>query len=265
MEKNKINSDLDTHLENIDSLGYTIIPDVISPDECKLIASKLDKLNTDQNKEYGIDKLIDLKEKGIIRAPLEKDDYFAKLVVEPRVFEVVSSILGDTAILHVQNGIIVEPEIKHGQSHFHRDFAKDFSSSKPLSINTFWIIDEFDERSGATLIVPHTHKSPIWPSQKYLDKNAIHINAKPGSVFIFDSMLIHRGGNNTGKLLRRAVNNQYTRPFIKQQIDFPSLLKNKYEVESKLGQVLGFWSVPPKSVREFRSDPDKRTYRSGQG
>jgi len=37
-------------------------------------------------------------------------------------------------------------------------------------------------------------------------------------------------------------------------------------VNSKLAQTLGFWSIPPKSVKEFRTtDPNKRSYRQGQG
>jgi ectoine hydroxylase-related dioxygenase (phytanoyl-CoA dioxygenase family) len=265
MEINRLNNKLETHLENIDRIGYTIIEDVISQEECKIISSKLDEIDEKQIKEFSMDRLQKLKEKGIIRALVEKDDYFVNLILNQKVFEVVSSILGDTAILHLQNGIVVEPEIKHGQSHFHRDFAKDFTSSKPLSINAFWIIDDFNEQTGATWVVPYTHKSLVWPSEHYLEKNAVQINAKSGSIFVFDSMLIHRGGNNRSNSRRRAVNHQYTRPFIKQQIDLPSLLKGRYDIESKLGQVLGFWSVPPKSVREFRNDPDKRTYRSGQG
>lgn len=217
------------------------------------------------DKAYGVDRLKELNEIGIIRALIEKDDYFGNLILNPVIFGLVSKILGDTAIINLQNGIVVNPGIKHGQSHFHRDFAKDFVCSKPLSINALWAIDDFTTKTGGTWVVPYTHKSSIWPSNEYLESNAIQVNARAGSVLLFDSMLIHRGGANVSKSRRRAVNHQYTRPFIKQQIDFPSLLKGKFQMESKLSQILGFWTVPPKSVKEFRSDPDKRTYRSGQG
>jgi ectoine hydroxylase-related dioxygenase (phytanoyl-CoA dioxygenase family) len=258
-------SKLELHLENIDRLGYTIVEDVISYKECQIISSKLDKIDEDQIKEIDKDKLEAFKEKGIIRALIEKDDYFSNLILNPTIFEIVSAIIGNTAILHLQNGIVVHPEVKHGQSHFHRDFAKDFVSSKPLSINALWVIDDFNAQTGATWVVPYTHKSSVWPSDDYLKKNEIQVEAKAGSVFVFDSMLIHRGGNNISQNLRRGINHQYTRPFIKQQIDLPILLRGRYDMESKISQVLGFWTIPPKSVKEFRSDPDKRTYRSGQG
>jgi ectoine hydroxylase-related dioxygenase (phytanoyl-CoA dioxygenase family) len=84
-------------------------------------------------------------------------------------------------------------------------------------------------------------------------------------VVVFDSLLIHCAGSNRSSSPRRGVNHQYTRPFIKQQMDYPALLRGSVDPESPLAQTLGFWSVPPRSVDEFRVDPTLRTYRQGQG
>src|SRR5690349_10570029 len=105
-------SKLDIHLENIDRLGYTIVEDVITSKERQIISSKLDKIDEEQIKEFGIDRLEAFREKGIIRVLIEKDDYFSNLILNPTIFGIVSAILGDTAILHLQNGIVVHPEVK---------------------------------------------------------------------------------------------------------------------------------------------------------
>ena len=82
----------------------------------------------------------------------------------------------------------------------------------------------------------------------------------------FDSTLWHKGGDNLTKKIRRAINHQYTRPFIKQQLDYPVIMNQKVDMESKLAQKLGMWTIPPKSVDEYRvTDPKLRTYRGGQG
>jgi ectoine hydroxylase-related dioxygenase (phytanoyl-CoA dioxygenase family) len=256
---------LNTHLENIEIKGYTIVENVIPKSECILISSKLDKLNQEQIKEYGEERLKVLKEWGTIRALIEKDDYFVKTILNQTIFKIISKIIGDTAILHLHNGIVTESSIKHWGNKFHRDFDKPFYSDKPLSINAFWAIDDFNEKSGGTWVVPFSHKVKDWPSDEYMNKNATQTIASAGSVLIFDSRLIHRGGDNTSGNYRRAINHQYTKPFIKQQIDFPGIMQNRFDLESKISQVLGFWSIPPKTVEQFRSDPDKRTYRSGQG
>lgn len=262
----QVEGNLKNHIENITIRGYTLLENVISKSECKTISDKLDSLEESQREEYGIQRLQEIRELGIVRAPIEKDDYFMNLILNPSVFGLVSFILRDTAILHLQNGVILEPEIKHGQGHFHRDLTfLNFLSDKVLSLSALWVIDDFNSETGGTWVVPFTHKLSDWPSNEYLEKNAIQITAEAGSVIVFDSMLIHKGGSNRSNKRRRAVNHMYTRPFIKQQIDFPTLMKGRYDLESKMSQVLGFWSIPPKSVREYRSDPDKRSYRSGQG
>lgn len=258
-------TEIDEHIENIKTSGYTVLKNVIDENECDLISQKLDDLEKQQEKEFGKDRLLQINELGIVRALIEKDDYFQNLILNQDVFKLVSLLIKDTAILHLQNGVILHPDRKHGQAHFHRDITfLDFISNKNFSISALWAIDDFDEKSGGTWVVPFTHKISEWPSEKYLEKNAVQVVAKRGSVIVFDSMLIHKGGDNIGTNKRRAINHMYTRPFIKQQLDFPSLMKGRFDLESKISQVLGFWSIPPKSVSEYRADPEKRTYRRGQ-
>lgn len=256
---------INKHIEEINEDGYTIIKDVLTNEECLEISKKLDKINQDEESEFGKERLAKCNEIGILRSLLSKDPYFANLIIHPKIYPIVSAIVGETAILHLQNAIIVFPEKKHGQSHFHRDFAKDFICTKPLSLNVFWMIDEFNAETGATWVVPKTHKIEDWPTNEVLEKEAIQTKGKPGSVLIFDSMLIHKGGSNVSNIVRRAINHQYTKPFIKQQINLPEFLGSKFEKESKIGQVLGYWAIPPKNIEEFRCEPKNRTYRSGQG
>lgn len=256
---------VEEHVKNIENNGFTIIEDVLSSDECKTISKKLDTLDAKDRAKYGVDKLLKINEIGIIRALMNEDEFFINLILHPKIYPIISRIIGDTGIIHLQNAIIVYPETKHGQSYFHRDFAKDFLCTKPISINAIWMIDEFTNETGATWVVPGTHKIVDDITDQELEKRAIQAEGKAGSVMIFDSMLIHRGGSNRSNKIRRAINHQYTRPFIKQQIDLPQLLRDKFDKKNKIGQVLGFWSIPPKSVDEFRCDPEKRTYRSGQG
>jgi ectoine hydroxylase-related dioxygenase (phytanoyl-CoA dioxygenase family) len=257
--------EIKNHIDELTEKGFTIVENVLSNKECENISDKLDVINNEEQKEFGKERLEKINEIGILRSLLLKDGKFTDLIIHPKVYPIISAIVGETAILHLQNAIVVFPEKKHGQSHFHRDFAKDFVSSKPLSLNALWMIDEFNAETGATWIVPGTHKMEVWPSDEFLEKNAIQARGKAGSVLIFDSMLIHRGGSNISNVTRRAINHQYTRPFIKQQIELPRYLGGKYNKESKIGQVLGYWAIPPKNISEFRCEPEKRTYRSGQG
>jgi ectoine hydroxylase-related dioxygenase (phytanoyl-CoA dioxygenase family) len=256
---------VDVHAENLAIRGISVATNVLTATECTEWAEKLDRLDDAQNRRYGLERLDQLNERGSVRGMLYDDADFLALVRHPATWPVVEKILGPAAILHLQNGIVVEPKIEHHQSAFHRDFAKDFVAGKPLSVNAFFVIDDFSAESGATWWVPHTHRLPLVPSAGYLEAEAVQIAAPAGSVIFFDSMLIHRAGENRSPGRRRAINHQYTRPFIKQQLDYPVLLRGRIDPESPLAQTLGFWTVPPKSVDEYRVDPDRRTYRGGQG
>ena len=264
-ETDKLSLKISEHVKNIKTEGYAILENVIDTNECSLISEKLDNLEKIQEHEVGLKKLQKINEVGILRALIEKDQYFENLILNPYVFKIISLLIRDTAILHLQNGVILYPDQIHGQGHFHRDITfMNFVSDKIFSLSALWVIDDFNEESGGTVMVTFTHKKSEWPSEKDIERNSIHINAKAGSVIIFDSMLIHKGGLNKGERKRRAINHMYTRPFIKQQIDFTSLMKGRFDLESKISQVLGFWSIPPKSVSEYRADPEKRTYRNNQ-
>jgi hypothetical protein len=43
------------------------------------------------------------------------------------------------------------------------------------------------------------------------------------------------------------------------------MMDGKLDPESRAAQLMGFWSRPPRTIQEYRVDPEKRTYRKGQG
>ncbi len=265
MSSTPIQNRLDPLLEDLAFRGYSVVEDVLSAEECRSWADKLDRQNRAQIQKYGAQRLEQLGEGGTLRGLMHEDRDFLGFVRHPAAWPVVERVIGPTAILHLQNGIVVEPHTEHHQAAFHRDFAKDVVSEKPLSLNALFAIDDFTAETGGTWWVPHTHRISTFPSLGYLEANAVQIDVRAGSIVFFDSMLIHRAGENRSSLPRRGINHQYTRPFIKQQMDYPTLLRGAVDPESPLAQTLGFWSVPPRSVDEFRVDPERRTYRRGQG
>lgn len=256
---------VDSVLEDLACRGYSVVEKILTEEECSMWAQRLDRLNDSQIARYGKARLAALGEGGTIRGPLHDDERFMGLVRHPAVWPVIERVIGSSAILHLQNGIVVEPHQEHHQAAFHRDFAKDVVSERPLSLNALFAIDHFTTETGATWWVPHTHRQSAFPTARYLEENAVQVEVRAGAVIFFDSMLVHRAGENRSPVLRRAINQQYTRPFIKQQMDYPTLLRGQVDPESLLAQTLGFWSVPPRSVEEFRVDPEQRTYRRGQG
>ncbi len=253
-------------LEQLKRDGYFVKEKLLSDDLCLEISNELDKLWQHQVNLYGEDLLKKIGDWGQIRGMMEYSKVLQDFIINKDIHHWVDQIVGETSILHLQNGIVLHPSIGHNQAKYHKDFAKDFLSSKTLSLNTFIAIDDFTIENGGTYVVPGTHNFIEKPSEEYIEANKVQITCPKGTVIFFDSTLWHAGGQNNSKDIRRAVNMQWTKPFIKQQLDYPVIMDGKIFKESKLGQKLGMWTIPPKSVSEYRvTDPKLRTYRGGQG
>jgi len=249
------NNDIDLYVEEIKTDGFTIIEDVISDKELKKYRKKIDKIYKKQENSFGRDNLKKIKEIDMCRMPLKYDDYFINLVTTKIVIEVTKRFLGDFFILNLQNAIINRPNEIHHQSSWHRDLPyQNFVISNPISINALFCIDDFSKETGATMLVPYTHNMEILPSDKYIDKHAISSKAKAGSVIIFDSMLFHKAGYNSSKMIRRAINQQYQIPLLKQFYDFPTALNGRFSNDKFLAQLLGYTSQTPLDDKQWRKN-----------
>jgi len=230
------------------SKGYQIFPDILSLGEVGEYKTKLDSIHQKQIKQFGIDSLKLIQEVGIVRSPFLYDSTFQDIFYNRFTKSIVKDIIGDHAILSLQNAIIVEPGTKHHQSFYHRDIIyQNFVSSKPLAINLYFCLDEYNSDNGATIFRIGSHKKDYFDSE---DTSEI-ARAPAGSVIMFDSMIYHKAGANTSRNKRYGINNMYTLPFLKQQISYPNAIKS-CPADPELAQMLGFKSREFSSVDEFR-------------
>jgi len=264
--KGIIYEDNNFELEQLKREGFFIQENLLTDKLCKQLSDEIDRIWNNQVEQYREDLLRKIGDWGQVRAMMKDSPNMCDLIINPEILKFVDMSVGDTAILHLQNGIVLHPSIGHNQAKYHKDFAKDFLSSNILSLNTFIAIDDFTIENGGTYVVPGTHNFIEKPSDEFIEQNKIQITCPKGSVIFFDSTLWHAGGFNTSNKVRRAINMQWTKPFIKQQLDYPVIMDGLVNKETKLAQKLGMWTIPPKSVDEYRvTDPSLRTYRGGQG
>jgi len=253
IEQTQVCDDVARYAEEIAVRGFTVIPDLFSPAELAEWRKKIDSVYHKQELEFGRDALIAIQELDLCRAPLLYDFEFMRLATHPLVLSVVKQFLGDWFILNLQNAIINRPNQAHHQSSWHRDLPyQNWVISRPLAINALLAIDEFSEITGGTHVVPFTHKTEVLPSDAYIAANRVVAAAPAGSAIVFDSMLFHRAGSNKSQNIRRAVNNLYTTPILKQQYDFPRALGDRPGLEPALARLLGYTSQVPIDVRAWR-------------
>lgn len=245
---------MEKYLEELDILGYTLIENVITLEDTQEIITKLEDIWKIQEQETS-DKfnVKEIAENNIVRAPFAYDEIFYKTLNNPKTIPFIKEVLGDYFILSQQNGVMVEPNLTHSQNKWHRDFPNIYyASNPPLAMNAFFCLTDFTFETGATQLLPYSHKINYTPSDEYFKNHGITIEAKAGSVFLFNTMLFHRTGINVSQEKRIGLNHLYTKYLFKQQIDIPALLNFKTPEDPFLNMLMGFDSLVPTSTLDYR-------------
>ncbi|PYS70516.1 MAG: phytanoyl-CoA dioxygenase, partial [Acidobacteria bacterium] len=90
---------------------------------------------------------------------------------------------------------------------------------------------------------------------------------KSGSILLWDSNIWHAAGINRTEFPRRSLSILYSKPFMKQQFDYPRVVG--YEeldaLPEKLKQIVGYNARVPATLDEWYQPPDKRFYKKDQG
>jgi len=221
--------------------------------------------------DVGQDRLERAGELGVLRLMVRYDDFFLRFLELPEALAVVDATVSPTAILHLQNGLVL-PSFPEGkvpetfQTTFHMDFPR-YLEGYLASINLFFAIDEFREDNGATIVAPGTHQRSERPSDEELEGKRAAVVCPAGSMLVFDSTLWHAAGANASGRDRLAINHQFTRSWIKQQMDYPRALgAERIEAQpDRTQQLLGWYTRTPASLDDFYQPTERRLYRSGQG
>ncbi len=262
---------LDLTLQALRDDGYGVVTGVLSEEFVDRTRSALRRARDGIVAEIGEDRLRAAGEIGTLRLLLRYDRHFFDFLQLEPVLRVVDATLGDTAILHLQNGFILpscatvaSPAVF--QNTFHRDFPR-YLNGYLASINVFFAIDEFTESNGSTLFVPGSHQRGELPDPDYMQRASVPAVAPSGSMVIFDSTIWHAAGQNSSGRDRLAMNHQFTRSFIKQQIDYVRALGDDVvlSLPPRTQQLLGYYTRVVTNLDEYYQPEDRRLYRRHQG
>lgn len=258
-------------LESLQYLGYAIIQDVFTKDFMLKIKSAMYETHSKIVLEIGKDRLSRAGELGVSRNMFKYNPLFFKFLENPLILSIIKQTVSETAILHLQNGFILPSYTPQNtptvfQNSFHQDFPRVLNGYL-ASINILIAIDEFTENNGATLAVPGTHQRNCKPTNDYMNQFALPITCPSGSIVIFDSTLWHAAGRNTSGHDRLAINHQFTRSYIKQQIDYVRALGDVTisTLSPRTQQLLGYYTRVVTSLDEYYQPQENRLYRKGQG
>jgi ectoine hydroxylase-related dioxygenase (phytanoyl-CoA dioxygenase family) len=250
------------HAERIRLVGYTVVPGGFDPARVEEFGRRLDGVLARQVEEFGgTPRIAAIGDTRTARCLLAYDSAFIDLAAHPDVLALCRQLLGDYVVLMQQNGVVNPSDDTHRQQAYHRDLPyQHFVSSRPLAVSALFCIDPFRPETGATTVLPASHRMEVFPSDQTAAELDTPVAAEAGSFIVFDSMLFHRAGTNRSGRPRRAVNQVFTVPIIAQQISLPSILQGRYADVPQLARLLGYESSPAESVIAWR---ERRLRRQG--
>jgi len=154
-----------------------------------------------------------------IGAILGRSSTAVGLVAHDLVLDVADRVLGpdkSTFQLHLTQAIAIGPDSP--AQGLHRDqWCFDFHDFPPgmvVEVSTIWALTEFTEATGATRVVPDSHRSAEVTAA---DEDAVSAVMPRGSVVIYTGSTVHGGGANRSDQTRVGLNVDYTLGWLRQE------------------------------------------------
>ncbi len=159
----------------------------------------------------------------------------------------------------IQNGIY-----EHAHK-WHRDIRSYVSLGERQMVIALIMLDDFTIENGATQVVFGTHRTRHIPPEDFLLSNAKSVSGKRGSIIFYDGDIVHRAGINLTEHFRVGLTCLFTKPYYKQQLDYPRFLDKEYadSLSTRMRQLFGFNARVPVSMEEWYH-PSGRFYKADQ-
>jgi ectoine hydroxylase-related dioxygenase (phytanoyl-CoA dioxygenase family) len=251
--QNEPADDIDFAVESLRHFGFAVVDGGFSKIEMQALEDAFDAARKTSLDLHGEQYLRSIDEHNTIRCLLMHDRLFLKLALNERVHSICRALIGANFILNQQNGIINPGnEATYNQAAYHRDLPyQHFVSSRPLAINALFCIDDFTVENGATKVIPASQKVEAFPSDQLIRSSEITLTAPAGSFLLLDCMAFHRGGKNLSRRDRRAINHVFTIGLLRQQLDMPAMLGDRYVSDPHVRRLLGYEFRCPTSIEAY--------------
>lgn len=245
--------------------GWTLLPSIVPPDLVARLTAELERVYHDQ-RALQLRNGVGAGTDGTVHHLPCAGGPFLELLESGYGQSLLAQFFGGPYILNTYGGVLNLPSDPSYVSRVHRD-QRTFSGGVHLMAQLLVMLDDFTEQNGATYFLNGSHKMRDRPPDDQFFRDAVRAPGPAGSVIVFDSNLWHAAGTNKTSKPRRALTLAFTRPFIKQQLDYPRALgyDRGAAFAPLLRQLLGYNARVPTSLDEWYQPPERRMYRRDQG
>ena len=217
-------------IEQYRELGYLVVSGVFDAELLAEIRGAVDAIIADAGKVTTHTDVYDLEESHTqqaprvrrIKTPHKHFPFFAELTRNPRITGVLAQLIGSDLRLH--GAKLNMKSAGYGAAvEWHQDWAF-YPHTNDDVLATGLYLDDCDMANGPLLVVPGTHKGPVYdhhadgyfvgamaPEIEGLDyAEAVPLTGKAGSMTIHHARLVHGSALNTSSKPRRLLLHEYT-------------------------------------------------------
>ena len=245
--------DITVMRQNLFEWGYCLIEDGMSQEQCQRMRARIEE-QAAAERALGIAYLVQSQQH--VWSLVNKGADFVKcLEHDPQGVQAgpIIECLLDETLGSGWNHFSFLSNISYPNCHpqaMHQDqtFIAPYNPREaPVLVNTMYVLEDVNEINGGTLLIPGSHK-PNGSGGPYALYGAmprpINLEAKAGTILMFDGRVLHGGAVNHSDRFRYVITNSCVKSFIRQQENFlltvsPEVLAN---ASDKLLWRLGFQS-----------------------
>ena len=226
--------------------GWVVIPSILTPEQADHITSRLwaAKEAGEKRGDQTYISFLDPNASNVrVFYLLEFDKVFRDLISHPVAIDMVKAVLGDDFLISNFTANIARPGSKSMALHSDQSIVVPDPWHEVWAMNCMWCLSDVYEENGATRYIPGSNK---WESRAEVPSNAPSLlkpfNAKKGDLICMDARVWHTSGANVTKDVDRPLLfGYYTKPFLRQQVNWTAKLPQsiKDELSDDLFEWLG--------------------------
>ncbi len=249
----------------MENQGWFIFENVVD-------AALVKDLIVDLEKSYEIRRPIQIKNgvdantEGTAHHLLADGGSFIELIRRAYLDEYLKSFFEGNYILNTFGGNLNLRKQFTYASVVHRD-VRTYTREIKFLMNIIVMLDDFTLDNGATYLLGGSHLKQEKPTDEVFFATADRAVGKSGSIVLWDSNIWHAAGENRTDGPRRSLSLIYSKPFMKQQFDYPRSVgyENAGLYSEQFRQIVGFNARVPASLEEWYQPPEQRFYKRDQG
>jgi len=244
--------------EEFEERGFVIVDNVLSQEYIERTNIEIEEA---LKKEVEFVGTTDYKFYGYVLSSAKYGGSFLEIFDNDNIVNPINWIMGENSIIYSYTSSSMPPKKGNDASHIHVD-CPIFLENYILRMGVLLPLVDFTEDNGASYYLAGSHKSEQMPSESDFFEKSTRLTIKAGQGCFFNTRVWHSGGINKTDNWRHALTINICRPWMKQYLDTPRLLKDHdlSNISDRVLQKLGFFSQPPSSYEEYYDKTRKRYF-----